>query len=202
MNIAPDGCEALKSAAPAPTELRANLELRGLIEAGFNSGRTFSVLYRSKPQRNSLLLRLHALANVGLISSDGGLLSNLSLQENILLPVQYHNAMSDQRALQKVCEILSHFGLNQKQVSGFLLQAPAQLSLYQKRLASFVRAMLSEPQLLLCDSIFEGLSTDEMALTSQFDDLFHLHFPFRTSIFLELDHPRGIIRADQTFYLQ
>lgn len=186
-----------------PSEQRINLEFRRIFQSSkLGSGRTFQILFRSLKQKNSLLHRMASLPHTALIASDGGLISNLTAQENILLPVQYHAITSDDLALQKTTAILMRFGLNQNDVVRILQSLPADLSLFEKRLVSFARMVVIEPEMLICDSVFEGLTDGEVAVISRFNELFHLYFPFRTVIFLELDLARGIIHADKTFYLQ
>ena len=129
------------------------------------------------------------------------MISNLTARENILLPVQYHATMSDQQALQKTASVLARFELGQKDVLHILQSMPSNLSVFEKRLVGFARVMLIEPEILVCDAVFEGLTDNEVAIINRFSEVFHLYFPFRTAIFLELDHTRGIIHPDQTFYL-
>lgn len=166
-----------------------------------NSGHTYQVLLPSVKQKNSLLHRLACLPNSALVASDGGLISNLTAQENILLPVQYHSSISDTQALQGAIAVLAHFGLRMSEVDQILHSLPAGLSLLEKRLVGFARAMATEPELLVCDTIFESLANSEIATIGRLGELFHLHFPFRTVIFLELGHAHGIIHADRTYDL-
>ena len=172
------------------------------LEFKLNCGRTYQILSHSLSQQNFLLYRLASLANAALIASDGGLLSNLTAQENILLPVQYHAITSDVLALKNATAVLMCFELNQNEVLRILQSLPTNLSLFEKRLVSFARMMVVEPEILVCDSVFEGLTDDKITVVSQFNELFHLNFPFRTAIFLELGHARGIIHADKIFHLQ
>ena len=189
-------------AADHPVDHRVNLAFRSIFGSKSNNGRTYRVLFRLINQKNSLLQRLASLPHAGLIASDGGLISNLTAQENILLPVQYFSISNDEAALQNTIAILSRFGLSQGNVFRIMQSLPANLSLFERRLVSFARMMVIEPEILVCDTIFEGLTDSEIAVVSRFNELFHLYFPFRTVIYLELDHTRGIIHADDTFYLQ
>lgn len=189
-------------AADHPMDKRVNLAFRNIFGSKSNNGRTYRVLFRLINQKNSLLHRLASLPHAGLIASDGGLISNLTAQENILLPVQYHSISSDEPALQNAVAILARFDLNQSEILRIMQSLPASLSLFERRLVSFARVMVIEPEILVCDTVFEGLTDSEVAVASRFNELFHLYFPFRTVIYLELDHTRGIIHADNTFYLQ
>jgi ABC-type lipoprotein export system ATPase subunit len=166
-----------------------------------NSGHTYQIFSHSLDQRKFLLQYFASLPNTASIPSDGGMISNLTAQENILLPVQYHATMSDQQALQKTASVLARFELDQKDVLHILQSMPSNLSVFEKRLVGFARVMLIEPEILVCDAVFEELTDNEVAIINRFNEVFHLYFPFRTAIFLELDHTRGIIHPDQTFYL-
>lgn len=167
-----------------------------------NSGHTYQILSRSLSKKKMLYERLAYLPNAALIASDGGLISNLTAQENILLPIQYHSITSDELALKRATNILQRLGVDREKVEPMLRLLPAHLSLFDRRLISFARVMLVEPEILICDSVFEGLTGTEISTIRQFDVLFHLYFPFRTSIFLDLDQTQGIISADKTFLLQ
>ena len=166
-----------------------------------NSGHTYQIFSHSLDQRKFLLQYFASLPNTASIPADGGMISNLTARENILLPVQYHATMSDQQALQKTASVLARFELGQKDVLHILQSMPSNLSVFEKRLVGFARVMLIEPEILVCDAVFEGLTDNEVAIINRFSEVFHLYFPFRTAIFLELDHTRGIIHPDQTFYL-
>lgn len=166
-----------------------------------NSGHTYQIFSRSLDQKQFLLQQLASLPNTASIPSHGGMISNLTVQENILLPVQYHSTMSDSQALQKAAAVLARFELDQKDTLRILRAMPSGLSLFEKRLIGFARVMAVEPEILVCDAVFERLTDSEVAIINRFGDIFHLYFPFRTAIFLELDHTRGIIHPDKTFYL-
>jgi ABC-type transporter Mla maintaining outer membrane lipid asymmetry ATPase subunit MlaF len=72
-------------------------------------------------------------------------------------------------------------------VSALMLKLPDQLSLYEKRLVGFVRAMLMGPELIIYDGLNEGLSRKELLMASKFDAVFRLHFPFRTSALVSFE---------------
>lgn len=166
-----------------------------------NCGHTYQIFARSLNQRKLLLQHFASLPNTASIPSGGGMISNLTARENILLPVQYHSTAGDRQALQRTVSVLARFELSQEDIDRMLQSMPSDLSLFERRLMGFARMMVIEPEILVCDAIFEGLTDNEVTVISRFNEIFHLYFPFRTAIFLELDHTRGIIRPDKTFYL-
>lgn len=96
--------------------------------------------------------------NIGFGFEMGGLLSNKSIFENIILPLEYHSAGSEKQYSEKqyteqTMEMLSHFGITQyKDVK------PSFVSGAVRRLACIIRAYILEPQLILLDDVTSGLS--------------------------------------------
>lgn len=162
-----------------------------------NCGLTYQILSHSISTKKSLLRRIISLPNAALVTPDGGLISNLTAQENILLPIQYHSVTSNEAALKNAIFILRLFNLSDDEISRLFRSTPVLLSSFEKKLIGFARVMIIEPEILVCDNIFEGLTSNEIAIIARFGEIFHLHFPFRTVIYLELDHARGIIRTDK-----
>ena len=88
-------------------------------------------------------------------------------------------------------QLLGQCGLDDSPAaSGLLLKLPDQLSLYEKRLVGFVRAILMSPELIIYDSMNEGLSRRELARVVKFDKVFRLYFPFRTSALVSFEEYR------------
>lgn len=85
------------------------------------------------------------LAKIGFIFQFYNLVQNLSVEDNILLPIKMANKnVPDYR--KKLEEILEITGLTAKRK-----QKPSQLSGGQQQRVSIARAVLSEPELLLAD---------------------------------------------------
>jgi ABC-type molybdenum transport system ATPase subunit/photorepair protein PhrA len=100
-------------------------------------------------------------------------------------------------------ELTRHFGQDGAQLRALDFARPAGLSPWQKRLAGFVRAMLMEPELIVFDSLFGGISRADASKVREFRRIFHLHFPFRQAVFVSYaEEPllQGIV--DQTVHLQ
>lgn len=160
-------------------------------QALLQSGYSYCLVVRSESQRAGLLKNLGEQAGVVIVPHNGGLISNLRVWENIVLPVQYHGIDVAGRLEENVARLLMQCGLeDETAVSGLLLRLPDQLSLYEKRLVGFVRAMLMAPELIIYDSILEGLSRKELARAVRFDKIFRLYFPFRTSVLVSFEEYR------------
>jgi hypothetical protein len=62
--------------------------------------------------------------------------------------------------------------------------------------------MLVEPEIMVYDSLFEGLTRAEVEQVLAFDRVFHLYFPFRTSIWVDLELPMlPEVAARETFLI-
>ena len=157
-------------------------------QALLQSGYSYCLVVRSESQRSALLQNLGEQAGVVIVPHNGGLISNLRVWENIILPVQYHGIEVAGNLEDNVAQLLVQCGLEgETAVSELLLKLPDQLSLYEKRLVGFARAMLMSPELVIYDSMNEGLSRKELVRVAQFDKVFRLYFPFRTSALVSFE---------------
>jgi ABC-type lipoprotein export system ATPase subunit len=157
-------------------------------QALLQSGYSYCLVVRSESQRSALLQNLGEQSGVVIVPHNGGLISNLRVWENIILPVQYHGIEIAGKLEDNVAQLLIQCGVDdESSVSELLLKLPDQLSLYEKRLVGFVRAMLMSPELIIYDSMNEGLSRKELARVVKFDKIFRLYFPFRTSALVSFE---------------
>ena len=188
------------SATKVYREAMFTLSLHGeeSTQALLQSGHSYCLIVRSESQRAALLKNLGEQPGVVIVPHNGGLISNLRVWENIILPVQYHGILLPGNLEDRVSELLDQCGLSdQTMVSALMLKLPDQLSLYEKRLAGFVRAMLMGPQLILYDGLTEGLSRKELDKANRFDQVFRLHYPFRTSVQVSFEEDRDTSNPDQ-----
>jgi ABC-type methionine transport system ATPase subunit len=114
------------------------------------------------------------------VDRDGGLLSHLTVWQNLILPLECHalgtrHMAEDARLLFALC--------GEVDFSGLMMSYPDVLSAYTKRLAGFVRALLLEPEVLVLDDILNGLSAEEKEKAMQWEKVFRLRFPFRVLLY-------------------
>lgn len=126
-------------------------------------------------------LRDSSRSNVAIAFEDGGLLQSLDAWQNTLLPVAYHAAHEVQVALRRAHAILSALG---RKPEDFIGRPGNSLSLYDRRFAGFVRAMLVEPELLVLDRLFEELGRDERQGIAACIDLFASRYPLRRMLYM------------------
>ena len=152
-----------------------------------HKGYSFCVVMTAQTQRQALLECLFRLRTAAVVSHDGGLISNLTVAENIALPAEYH--ASDKALLAEALPLYCRCGLiDTQQLLMLLPKLPEQLSLYERRLVGFMRAIRVEPELMVYDGIYDGLAHLEVEQVDRFDECFHLQFPFRTSVLLSFEN--------------
>lgn len=167
-------------------------------QALLKSGYSYCLIVRSDAQRKAVLDVLASQSNSAVVANDGGLISNLRVWENLALPVQYRNIQLGGRFEENVVDLLEKCGFSdERSFTELMFKLPDQLSLYEKRLVGFVRAMLMVPEMMVYDSLHEGLSPREMTKTAMFDHIFRLYYPFRTSVLLSFDEYRDPIELRQ-----
>jgi len=122
------------------------------------------------------------LARVGFVPADGGLISSLNGWENITLPVAYHAPPRIPHLFGEVQELLEDLG----GVDDSLLhKLPEDMTLYEKRLAAYVRALLEKPALLLVETAAAGLGPTKRRRTARFAEAYHARCAGGTYVQLE-----------------
>lgn len=81
------------------------------------------------------------------VFQDGALLSNLTVRENLMLPLDFHFP-----GIPKADKMEAISGyLNRYSHADIMEKRPAELSQAQKKLSGFIRALLTRPEILLID---------------------------------------------------
>lgn len=119
---------------------------------------------------------------VGAVSREVGLISNLNAWENISLPAAYHGKPPLDEVAGLAGEVLERFGAEPE---AFLARLPDELGTLERRLAAFVRLLVSSPELALFDDIGEGLSRDERARVADFEQVYRARQPQGTLLYLD-----------------
>jgi ABC-type lipoprotein export system ATPase subunit len=125
-------------------------------------------------------------AKVGFVPAHGGLLSNLNAWENISLPVGYHDPARLPRVPAEVQTLLADLGGTDANV---LAKLPEHMTLYEKRLAAYIRALLEGPLLLVTENLAAGLGPAKRKRAACFAEAYHARCPGGT--FVQLDDSTG-----------
>ncbi len=130
--------------------------------------------------------------NISMIFQQFNLLNNITVEENILLPLKLHRYES---ALD-IEEVLSFTGLSQKRQS-----YPRELSGGQKQRVGIARALITNPDILLCDEPTSAL--DERTTAEIVEVLKNAHEVYGMTIVI-VTHELEVIKklADRTLVLE
>lgn len=93
---------------------------------------------------------------MGILFKTGGLISNLRVLENILLPTLYHRILNEQTAIQRALELLKEYEYTKEPLAKI-----DDLTVFEKRVAGIVRNMLTNPEILIFEYPFDGVSKFE-----------------------------------------
>jgi phospholipid/cholesterol/gamma-HCH transport system ATP-binding protein len=117
-----------------------------------------------RPDSGEVLVAGHSLAKrtekelwqirmgIGMLFQNGALLDSMTVLDNVGLPLREHTKSSDSEIRERVAAVLAAVGL--QDVESLL---PRQLSGGMLRRVAFARAIVREPEILLCDEPFSGL---------------------------------------------
>lgn len=93
-----------------------------------------------------------AKRQVGLVFQNGALISNLSVQDNIALPLRYHKKGSPREIDEKI-----NMAMDLMRVRDFANMFPHQLSVGMQKRVAIARSWAMDPELLLMDEPTAGL---------------------------------------------
>ena len=121
-------------------------------------------------------------ARIGYLPASGGLISNLNGWENIVLPLGYRGRARLAGVASRVHELIETLGIEPHPL---LAKLPEQMSLYEKKVAGYVRILLETPELVLAENLAGGLEPDERKWTAEFARAYRDTRPDGTFVQLE-----------------
>lgn len=133
---------------------------------------------------------------LGMLFQNGALLDSMSVFENVALPLVEHTKLSAAEIARRVHERLEAVGLSD--VDELL---PGELSGGMLRRVAFARAIVMEPEILLCDEPFSGLDPPNVSRIEAL--LVHLKRDLGLTIIVTSHHMASSLRmAEQLILLQ
>jgi len=133
---------------------------------------------------------------IGMLFQNGALLDSMTVLDNVGLPLREHTKQSDSEIKGRVSSVLKAVGLDR--VESLL---PRELSGGMLRRVAFARAIVMEPQILLCDEPFSGL--DPLNVSRIEDLLVQLNRDLGLTIVVTSHHMASSLRmADQMILLR
>ena len=100
---------------------------------------------------------LHLRRRVGFVFAKPALLSNMSVYNNVALPLRYHAALPESAVQDRVMACLAECG-----VELFHDHMPSGLAMGDARLAALARALVTEPEILFVDDVLVGLDAGDL----------------------------------------
>lgn len=180
------------SIAALITSTRDENDLLARLMLGLTSPAAGSILVLGEDVGTAPERALNALRKrVAVVFPSGGLVSNLKVWENLVLPLEYHASCPRPEIEERGLAVLRRVGY-----SGKLMELPGHLSHYERKLIGLARAMLTEPDLIVYNAILAGLSGDEKGAIISAALEFHREKPGRSSLFMTPD-PETV--KDMTF---
>lgn len=133
---------------------------------------------------------------IGMLFQNGALLDSMSVLENVGLPLREHTKQSAAEIRARVASVLSSVGL--EDVEPLL---PRELSGGMLRRVAFARAIVMQPEILLCDEPFSGL--DPLNVSRIESLLLRLNRELGLTIVVTSHHMASSLRmADQLILLR
>lgn len=131
---------------------------------------------------------------VGYVTQTSGLINNLSVLENIVLPLRYHTEMKDDELFAAADLWIERYELEHKKST-----RPVGLSASEAVRVALIRALIVEPRILLLDAVVDGLCplASRRILELLFEDI-HLR---RIGYIISTYHPTIFEGRDMQFML-
>lgn len=129
---------------------------------------------------------LHLLKNIGVVWNYGGLVSNLKVWENLSIPASYHCGVRPEALEGKILAIYKRLGRDVL-LPEYMAKLPGPLPINEKKLISFVRAILIEPKVIIYDALFEGFDLKMLRSLSAIMADFHAENRNRTTVYVGSD---------------
>jgi ABC-type transporter Mla maintaining outer membrane lipid asymmetry ATPase subunit MlaF len=116
----------------------------------------------------------------------GGMVNNINVFENIVLPVVYHGVARASAVEREVLETFAACGLDAGQAETLCAKRPGELGPLEARVSGFVRSLLMQPGLLIYSRFFEGLTRTQMDRAAALHAVYRSRHPAGTAVYLQL----------------
>lgn len=134
--------------------------------------------------------------HLGMLFQSGALLDSMTIFENVALPLREHSSLAPAEIADRVHDRLEAVGL--RDVDDLL---PGELSGGMLRRAAFARAIVMEPEILLCDEPFSGLDPPNVSRIEAL--LQHLNHDLGLTVIVTSHHMATSLRmAEQLLLLR
>jgi len=132
--------------------------------------------------------------SIGYVSQTTGLINNLSVLENIILPLRYHTELHDEELFAAADFWIERYELVHKKNA-----RPVALSTSEAIRTSLIRALIVEPRIVLLDTVMDGVCP--MAAHKIWDLIFEDITLRGMTYIISTYHPKGFVSRDLQFML-
>lgn len=143
-------------------------------------------------------------SRMGFVFQDNILISNLKVVENVALPILYHSTLEHEEAMKRAFELLEETGFR-----GDAWSLPGPLPLYAKKEVALARALALDPEILVCENIWDFLKGDEKTHISALLNGYHARKSGALMIFTannendaEYSRPDRVIRIESGGFIE
>ena len=163
--------------------------------AGFIDITHGDIIYKNTSLKNmDYIAKLEHKKEIGYLHSTYGLISNMSVEQNISLPLQYHSRMSNAEITEYVGNLIAEFNL--EKCRGL---RPFSLSRSEMLKTAYARAIVFDPDLLMIEHALEGQSL--IQLLPLFDALAKREEQKEKSILFITFEPHNFIKIAHKFIM-
>ncbi len=99
--------------------------------------------------------------SIGFSFDYGGLISNRTVFENLMLPLEYHKVLPFRAAKDRIDKIIKRF-----EIEKYKNERPAHIPGRVRKLTCLIRSLIMYPEVLLLDDASVGLGTDNAQMLS------------------------------------
>ena len=149
-------------------------------------GAIYRVVARDPAVCSRLIEEVLRSPQAELLPRSGGLLSNLSVLENVVLPAVYHRRFARTQLAELVYRDFDDCGMTRAEAEELCGRAVSDLTLFERRLVALVRALIMRPALLVMERAFEGLASQDMQRVALFPEYYHRSVPGGCVIMFDL----------------
>ena len=157
-----------------------------LVEVAPGSGATYRLIVRDAASCERLIAEMLLNARTQVVPQSGGLMSSLSVLENVVLPSVYHGLVAKTQLAELVYREFDDCGVPRKEAEALCAKAVTDLTPFERRLTALVRALMMRPSLLVMERSFEGLSAQAMQEVTRFPEHYRRSVPTGTVVMLDL----------------
>lgn len=138
-----------------------------------------------------MVARARALGVPGYVSKGRTLLSGFTVRDNVYMSLEFRLPRAAQE-MRKRTHLLCRFcGID----VSLLEQDATGLSELEKIQATFLQAIVGEPDLMVCDAIFEGLAPAQQACAAKLTAGYRSLYPLRSVLYLGYARPASELFA-------